>query len=169
MPRKGVLLTLDVMRQLKDYPQITLTIVGYGETEQEISDYITTHQLQNTVTMAGKVPYEQVREYYHSHDVFFFTSLRDSCPAQILEALSFGMPVVTLNLHGQALLVNDDTGIRCDVTTPEETILKLKEAIIDLHNNPGKVSQMSHEAAMFARKETWNERIYAIASHYYPV
>jgi hypothetical protein len=28
---------------------------------------------------------------------------------------------------------------------------------------------MSHEAAMFARKETWNERIYAIASHYYPV
>jgi glycosyltransferase involved in cell wall biosynthesis len=169
MPRKGVLLTLDVMRQLKDHPQITLTIVGYGETEQDIADCIQDYELQDTVTMTGKVPYDQVREYYDSHDVFFFTSLRDSCPAQLLEASSFGMPIVTLNLHGQALLVNDDTGIRCEATTPEATIAELKEALIYLYNNPTEVTKMSHKAVKFAKQQTWPEKIAAIVRDYYPV
>src|SRR6185312_1944966 len=36
MPRKGVLLNLDVMARLKDYPGITLTIVGDGAMKKEI-------------------------------------------------------------------------------------------------------------------------------------
>ncbi|MCC8426153.1 glycosyltransferase family 4 protein [Mucilaginibacter sp. UR6-11] len=169
MPRKGVLLTLEVMRALKAYPQISLTIVGYGETEEEIAACIREYGLQDTVTLTGKVPYDEVRGYYDSHDVFFFTSLRDSCPAQLLEAAAFGTPVVTLNLHGQALLVNDDTGIRCNVTTPDATVLALKDALLDLYNNPDKITKMSHEAVKFAKKQTWPAKIAAITKDHYPV
>jgi glycosyltransferase involved in cell wall biosynthesis len=168
MPRKGVLLTLDVMRSLKSIPDITLTIVGYGEMEQEIKDCIKRYDLAGTVTLAGKVPFEKVREYYDTHDVFFFTSLRDSCPAQLLEAASFGMPTVTLNLHGQGLLVNDKTGIRCNVTTPDATIAELKEALLHLYNNPAEITQMSHAAAAFAKQQTWPEKIAGIVKEYYP-
>lgn len=169
MARKGVTMTLDVMRELRQtHPQIKLTIVGYGESKQDVIDHINKYQLQDTVTLAGRVSYQQVRNYYESHDVFLFNSLRDSCPAQVLEAAAFGMPVVTLDLHGQSLLVNDETGIRCPVTTPAQTVDELRKAIIYLYNNPQKVKQMSHAANKFAHTQTWPKKIAGIVADYYP-
>jgi glycosyltransferase involved in cell wall biosynthesis len=166
--RKGLLLTLEVMRSLKSYPGIKLTVVGYGEREQETRDYIKDNDLAGTVTLTGKVPFETVRDYYAENDVFFFTSLRDSGPAQLIEAMAFGMPVVTINLHGQAILVNDETGIRCSIESPEKTITELKAALIGLLENPKKVTEMSIAAAKFARQQTWSEKIAIITSTYYP-
>jgi len=168
MPRKGILLEIEVMNLLKSYKGITLTIVGYGEMEEDIKTKIIEYGLEETVQMTGKVPFDTVRSYYDSHDVFFFTSLRDSCPAQLMEAMAFGMPVITVNLHGQALLVNDETGIRCTVISPELTITELRDAVLQLYNNPAKVTEMSNQAVKFARKQTWPERINNIVKQYYP-
>ncbi|WP_299357415.1 glycosyltransferase family 4 protein [Mucilaginibacter sp.] len=168
MPRKGVLLVLEVMQRLKDYPGITLTVVGHGEMQQEIEDCIKEYGLENTVRLTGKVPYEQVRGYYESHDVFFFTSLRDSNGVQVMEAMAFGMPLITLNLHGQAAMVSDDNGIRCSVESPAIAISELKEAVLSLYNNPTKVSNMSIEAARFANKQKWPEKIESTVNNYYP-
>jgi glycosyltransferase involved in cell wall biosynthesis len=169
MPRKGVLLNLDVMIRLKKYPNITLTIVGDGEMKEDIIKKIKDNGLEDTVKMTGMIPYREVREYYTTSDVFFFTSLRDSCPAQLTESMAFGLPVVTLNLHGQGLMVNDETGIRCSVVTPGQTINELEEAIIDLYHNPAKVTKMSQAAYDFAREQTWAARIKSIVENYYPV
>ncbi|MFD2872207.1 glycosyltransferase family 4 protein [Mucilaginibacter ximonensis] len=169
MPRKGLILTLDVMRELREtHPNIKLTVVGYGELEDQIKTYIEQNQLQNTVTLTGKVPYQQVRDYYESHDIFFFTSLRDSGPAQVLEAFAFGMPIVTIKLHGQAILVSDETGIRCSVDSPEKTIAELKDALIYLYDNPQKVTEMSYAAMKFGRTQAWPEKIAGITRNYYP-
>jgi glycosyltransferase involved in cell wall biosynthesis len=168
MPRKGLLLVLDVMQQLKHLPKITLTIVGYGEMEEIIAAKIKEYALEDTVKMVGKVPYEQVRLFYDMHDVFFFTSLRDSGPAQLLEAQAFGMPIVTLNLHGQSQVVSDQTGIRCNADSPESAIPELKKAIVYLYDNPHIVSEMSVEAGKFARKQTMAEKINNIVASYYP-
>ncbi len=86
--------------------------------------------LEDTVKMTGMIPYREVREYYADSDVFFFTSLRDSCPAQLTEAMAFGLPIVTLNLHGQGLMVNDETGIRCSAVTPGQTVNELKKLLL---------------------------------------
>ncbi|MGF7039435.1 glycosyltransferase family 4 protein [Mucilaginibacter lappiensis] len=169
MPRKGMLLILDVMQQLKHIPEITLTIVGYGEMEAVIAGKIKEYGLENTVKMVGAVPYEQVRLFYDMHDVFFFTSLRDSGPAQLLEAQSFGMPIVTLDLHGQSQVVSDKTGIRCNASSPEAAIPELKDAIVHLYRHPHIVSEMSIEAMKFARKQTMAEKISHIVTDYYPV
>ncbi|HTI61596.1 glycosyltransferase family 4 protein [Mucilaginibacter sp.] len=169
MPRKGLLMTLDVMTRLKAYPNITLTIVGDGEMKEDIIKKINDDGLGDTVTMTGMIPYEQVREYYSSCDVFFFTSLRDSCPAQLTEAMAFGMPVVTINLHGQGFVVNDDTGLRCNCDTPEIAINELEKGIMDLYNNPAKVTKMSQAAFEFARKQTWAARIDELVKRHYPV
>jgi glycosyltransferase involved in cell wall biosynthesis len=169
MPRKGVLLLLDVMNELKNYPGITLTVVGDGEMKNAIVNKVKEYQLESTVTLTGKVPFVQVREFYISHHVFFYTSLRDSCPAQLMEAGAFGLPVVTINLHGQALIVNDKTGVVCDCDTPEIAIGQLKNAIIDLYNHPDKVTSLSTAAYEFANQQTWKIKINKIVSNYYPI
>ena len=169
MPRKAVLLNLDVMIRLKKYPNVTLTIVGDGEMKEDIIKKIKDNDLENTVKLTGMIPYSEVRNYYATSDIFFFTSLRDSCPTQLTESMAFGLPILTLNLHGQGFVVNDETGIRCSVETPEKTIDELEAAILDLYNNPEKVTKMSQAAYDFARRQTWSSRIGSLVKQHYPV
>ena len=169
MPRKGIMLVLDVMENLKKYSNITLTVVGDGEQKDEFINAIKNKGLLETVNWKGTVPFEQVKEFYQNHDVFFFTSLRDSCPAQLIEAMAYGMPIVTLNLHGQAIIVNDETGYRTEVTTPQNTIIGLKNSILKLYNNPEEVAKMSNAAYEFALQQTWSNKIKNITNESYNV
>lgn len=167
MPRKGVLLVLEVMEKLKSYPGITLTIVGDGEQRELLKEGIERLGLQNTVFWKGKVPFEEVKNYYAQNDVFFFTSLRDSGPSQLIEAMAYGLPVVTLNLHGQAVIVNNQTGIRCSIEQPDRTIAELEQGILSLYNNPKLVYNMSQNAHNFALDQTWDKKISKIVSEFY--
>lgn len=169
MPRKGLLLVLDVMKQLEAYPGITLTVVGDGEMKDRFLQQIKEDQLENTVDWKGTVPYESVKGFYASHDVFFFTSLRDSGPTQLIEAMAYSMPVVTINLHGQSVIVNDERGIRCNCSTPEIAVVALKEAILMLYNNPALVAQKGKAAYEFALQQTWDRKIHSIVKNHYPV
>jgi glycosyltransferase involved in cell wall biosynthesis len=167
MPRKGVLLLLDVMKELQAYPGISLTVVGDGEMRTAFLDRLSEYGLQDTVFWKGKVPFKEVRDYYADHDVFFYTSLRDSGSVQLVEAMAFGLPVVTLNLHGQAQIVDDDRGFRCACATPEEAIAELKKAIICLYNQPVLVEKMSIAAYDFAEEQNWNKKINNIVDQFY--
>jgi glycosyltransferase involved in cell wall biosynthesis len=168
MPRKGILLLLDVMEQLKEYPGITLTVVGDGEQTEVFLETLKEKRLDTTVFWEGKIPHEKVRDYYATHDVFVFASLRDSCPAQLIEAMAFGMPVVTLDLHGQSIIVNDETGFRCKCQTPSIAIEELKKGILKLLNVPSLVPKMSVAAHEFAKQQTWEKKIKVVVEQSYP-
>lgn len=168
MPRKGLLLLMEVMRELRQHSGISLTVVGDGEIRDQFLDKIKEYELGNSVVWKGKVSYNEVREFYQTHDVFLFSSLRDSCPAQLIEAMAFGLPVITINLHGQALIVNDKTGIRCACDTPEIAIASLKEAVIHLAERPDLVNEMSINAHSFSLEQNWNSKIDKITQKYYP-
>ena len=168
LPRKGILLLLDVMKELKAYPGITLTVVGDGEMRDAFLNKLSEYKLDKTVDWKGRVSYEAIRDHYAGHDVFFYTSLRDSGSLQLLEAMAFGLPVVCLHLHGQAVIVDNTTGIRCNCDTPETAIENLKQAILYLYNHPGQVRNMSEAAYNFAVKLKWQYKIGAIVDKYYP-
>ena len=166
-PRKGTLLLLDVMKELKEYKDIVLTVVGDGEMREEFLEKLKNDQLQDSVIWKGQVPYNEIKKYYENNDVFFMTSLRDSGPSQLIEAMAYGMPVVTLDLHGQGFIVNDQTGIRCNTETPEIAIQDLKNAILKLAFDPALVAQMSVAAFEFASHQNWGEKIDTVITKYY--
>lgn len=55
------------------------------------------------------VPYEQMPEFYNKASVIIHPSRNENCPKVILEAMSCGKPVVTLNVTGNVELI--DSGI----------------------------------------------------------
>lgn len=167
MPRKGVLLLLDVMRELKDYPGITLTVVGDGPMREAFLDTLKKYALEGSVTWIGRVPYSEVRNYYKDHDAFLFTSLRESGGLQLIEAMAFGMPAVTLDLHGPGLIVDSDRGFKCACSTPAIAIENLKAAIIELYNNPALMERLSAGAFRFAANQTWPKKIDSVVDRFY--
>lgn len=167
MPRKGILLVLEVMDKLKVYPEIELTVVGDGEMKDEFLETINRLDLKNQVNWVGKVPFEQVKGYYSTHDVFFFTSLRESGGVQLIEAMAYGLPVVTLNIHGSAMIVGNQQGIKIEVTNPTQVIEDLVTAIISLNQDREKLNLLSKGAFRYAREYTWSKVINKVVNEFY--
>lgn len=167
LPRKGVLLILEVMNKLKAYPGITLTIVGDGQMGEAVRGKYQEYGLQNNVKLLGSVPFEEVRGYYATHDAFFFTSLRESGGVQLVEAMAFGLPIITIDLHGQGQIVSDETGIKIPMNTPAIVIDDLKQAIIDLSNDHERYKRLSKAAYTFAKEQNWDSKIHEIVKQFY--
>lgn len=168
LPRKGILLVLEVMERLKANPNISLTVVGDGEMKKLFLDTIDSLQLHKQVTWVGKVPFSEVQGYYQSHDAFFFTSLRDSSPAQLIEAMAYGLPIITLDLHGQGLMVTNETGFKATVENPTKTKDELVAFITKLQRDRILLHGLSKAAYAFALEQTWDKKIKRIVDEYYP-
>lgn len=167
MPRKALELSLHGLSRVDARLPIRLTVVGDGEMGQYMPEYIAKYKLEDRVNWVGKVSYDQVKDYYRKADVFLFTSLRDTGPAQLMEAMGYSLPIVTLDLHGQAELVNDTTGIRVPITDPETVASKLGEAIEWMYHNESKRLEMGSNAFQFAHRQKWESKISHITQTYY--
>ena len=167
MPRKALALALHGLSKVAAQVPVHLTIVGDGEMAEYLPEYLTTYQLHERVTWVGKVSYEQVKTYYQQADVFLLTRLRDTGPAQLMEAMGYSLPVVTLDLHGQAELVNATTGIRVPVTEPEAVATGLGQAIEWLYYHEAERQEMGLNAFHFAQQQRWEYKVGRLVAKYY--
>lgn len=169
LPRKALELTIQALGQVDPAIPVTLTIVGgKGEMADQVPLYIDRYGVSNRVNWVGHVSFQAVKDYYEQSDVFFFTSLRDSCPHQLLEAMAYSLPVVTLDLHGQAELVNDQTGIRVAVTNEEQIVSDLARAIEWMYTHPAERLAMGEAGYAFAKSQLWETKIRTFIDELYP-
>lgn len=169
LPRKALELTIQALGSVDPSLPITLTIVGgKGEMAPEVPQYIERYGVRDRVNWVGHVSYQQVKEFYKQSDVFFFTSLRDSCPHQLLEAMAYSLPVVTLDLHGQAELVDDTTGLRVPVANEEQVVADLARAIEWMYAHPDQRLAMGRAGYAFARTQLWDSKIHRFIDELYP-
>ncbi len=127
VPRKALPLTLDVLARVQ-HP-VQLTLIGDGLPPEQVHRLITDRGLGDRVHWTGKLGREQVRHHYLHHDALLFAGLRDSCPAQLVEAMGVGLPVITLDHHGAADLVPDGAGLKVPVSDLPGVIRDMAAAI----------------------------------------
>lgn len=156
VPRKALPLTLDILARVQQ--PTTLTIVGDGLPPEQIRQLITDRALTHRVDWVGKLSREQVRETYLNHDALLFAGLRDSCPAQLIEAMGVGLPVITLDHHGAADLVPEGAGLKVPVTDLHGVTRDMAAAIDRYANlNCQERSAMSEVGWTFARTLNYTE------------
>ncbi|MBO0949722.1 glycosyltransferase family 4 protein [Fibrella forsythiae] len=169
LPRKALELTIHAFSRVNPALPIRLTIVGgQGEMADQVPTYLTKYNVADRVNWVGHVSYDEVLKYYQQSDIFLFTSLRDSGPTQVTEAMANSMPVITLALHGQAEMVNGTNGIKVSVISNEQVLNDLAAAIERLYHNPAERLEMGRKAYSFAKNQVWDEKINAFTDRIYP-
>ena len=166
IPRKGLRLTLEALSQVSPRISFKITIVGDGSQSSDLPQWIKEFGLEKIVECPGRLPWLEVKRLYLESDAFFFTSLRDSCPTQFLEAMSYGLPIITLNLHGARKFIPYNAGIKVDVTTAEETAYALAQAVEYLYDHPAVRSDMGKIGYDFAQTQSWSSKA-RLATKYY--
>lgn len=128
-PRKGLPLVLAALGKIKNKVPFHFTIIGDGPMKKHLPDWIRENNLEKEVRYQRYVSWEKLEEAYSSHDLFMFCSLRESCGAQYLEAMAFGLPIVTLNLHGGRTLIPNNAGIKVEVSSSKQVLNDLGYAV----------------------------------------
>ncbi|GAB3203900.1 glycosyltransferase involved in cell wall biosynthesis [Pontibacter aydingkolensis] len=153
--RKGLPLVLESLGKVDPAVKYELTILGDGQMRDMVPQWIKEHNLEGKVNWKGQVPWDEVKRAYTESDLFMFCSLRDSSAAQFLESMAYGLPILTLDLHGGKNLVPDNAGIKISVTTPEKTVQQLANAVEQLYHDPKLRSQMGKNGYEFSKSQTW--------------
>ncbi len=89
-------------------PDIQAVVVGYGQLGAELERYVDEIGIRGNVRFLGKAALD-LPDVLRIMDVFLLTSRwGESLPNVLLEAMSAGVPVVAVNMHGVPEIVEDN-------------------------------------------------------------
>jgi glycosyltransferase involved in cell wall biosynthesis len=81
------------------HPVVELVIAGDGVELDNVKSFVRSHNLHN-VTFAGYIKgQEKLRRFQEAH-ILFLPSYAEGCPVSVIEAMAFGLPVVTRSVGG---------------------------------------------------------------------
>lgn len=128
---KGFEYLIEAAKELPD--EYVVLIGGTGTLADSLQNQINENNLQNKVILLGKIPFNQLGEYYRRADVYCLPSTErsEAFGVVLIEAMSLGCPIVATNISGSGVPwvnVNNETGLCVEPKNPE----KLTKAIIEI-------------------------------------
>jgi glycosyltransferase involved in cell wall biosynthesis len=159
---KGAHIAIQALAELiRVSPDAQLTIVGKGTEEGRLRAAAVAHGVVDNIRFMPWLPQEKLFEQYQTHDLFVYPSLHDSSGNAVLEALSYGLPVVCLDLGGPAQIVTPDAGAIVSTAgrdTPQVATVMAAEILRLLHS-PELLKELSHGAVARAAQFTLAGRV----------
>lgn len=158
-PHKNVPFLLDTFSLLAERnPQLKLVIVGRDPTNMmpQLQKQADTLSITKQVEFLGAVSDEKLHELYFHTKLLVFPSLREGFGLTVLEAMSYGKPVVGSNCTSVPEVIGDG-GIVLEPTNPK----KWADAIKTVLHDETMYSKLSSNASQRAKIYTW-ERSAAI-------
>lgn len=99
--RKGIFDLLEVIRDHKVSlaGRLELRVGGNGEIDR-LTDYIARHELTDIVYFEGWVTGDRKAQLLAGSDVYILPSYNEGLPVAILEAMSYGLPIISTPVGG---------------------------------------------------------------------
>ena len=115
---------------------------GYGPLFDEVKKHAEANLPENvTYNFRGMVPNSEVLEFYKNNfvDCLINVSSSEGLPVSIMEAVSYGIPIVATDVGGTSEIINPQTGV---LLSENPEITEIKDGIVEVLNgyskNPSK-------------------------------
>ncbi|MEI7766190.1 MAG: glycosyltransferase family 4 protein [Phycisphaerae bacterium] len=164
---KGLRDAIQALAELKSSPGAVLDVVGDGDDRKVCETLVQELGLGSQVIFHGKQPRAKVDEYFRSADVFVFPSFRETTGNVLMEAQSFGLPILTADYAGPGYVVDEHSGIRVPPTNPAEFAHGIATAMRTLLANPELRLRMSACARQRVEREfLWPKKVPQVCAWY---
>jgi glycosyltransferase involved in cell wall biosynthesis len=152
-PRRNILFIIDILVQLPN--NYVLIIVGDGIQADAVRRSIKDNHLEQRCYMLGKMKQEQLSSIYKSSDLLLLASDYEIYGMVILEAMYFGLPVIsTLNAGAEEIINNNINGF----IIPNKKVSSWCDHIIMACTNKNVLHQMKKEAYLkIVNNLTWEK------------
>ena len=144
---KGIFIALDTFKLLSEkYPSLCYTIVGAGSELDEAKQYALDKQIPN-IKFTGALTGDALVTQFKLGDLYLFTSFHEGMPTSVLEAMAFGLPVVTRPVGGLVdFFENGKMGEMVDSFETEDFVPMVEKYLNDKELTK-QVSAYNHEYA----------------------
>lgn len=159
----------DAVRALQYLPRglATLDVVGEGYDRGACEAEAVALGVQDLVRFHGRVPHEQVSEFYAGADVFLFPSYREAGGIVVVEAMAHGLPVIACAAGGPATSVDSASGLLVPAHDPEQFARDIAKAMSTLAGDPALRAEMARSArARMASIALWEDRVLVVEELY---
>ena len=110
---KGIFIYIETCIYLhKRYPNLNFTVVGDGEDLEKAKAM--SKSLGNSIRFTGGLSGEKLVNEFMDADLYLFTSYHEGMPTSVLEAMAFGLPVITRPVGGLVDFFSDEMGMLVD-------------------------------------------------------
>lgn len=125
---KGFDMLLEAWAQVTEaMPDWILKIVGDGEDRALLTEFIEKNDLADSVELVGVT--DNISEYYKEAELFCLSSRHEGFSMVLLEALAFGLPVVSFDCETGPAEILENTG---SILVPENNVNNLALSLIKL-------------------------------------
>jgi len=129
-PEKGQGIFLKAMKKVVQHcPDVKSLLIGDGPDQAELKRYCRENGLIDRVVFLGYK--ENIADYYQILDLLVLPSLSEGLPNTLLEAMSFGVPVLASSVGGIPEIIGKDNG----VLVPPNNHEALADRMIELLQN----------------------------------
>lgn len=144
---KGIYVAIDTFEIIaKKFPKTKLTVVGSGSELNNVKNYSKEKSLHN-IEYRGHLRGEELIKEFKNADVYLFPTYAEGMPTSVLEAMAFGLPVITRPVGGLVDFFDKKMGATIQSKCPKD----FADAIIELIENPFKKKRISGYNHQYAK------------------
>ena len=163
-PGKSLNLLIEAIAKI-DTTNIELHVIGKGRETSKWQEKARKLGVENIIWHGWVERSKAITIMKDSH-AFIITSMCDLTSTVILEALSFGLPVVTMDHCGFSNVINESCGIKIPVTNKSQITDELGNAIIKIEKDEEYRKQLSKGAILRAKDFAWEEKAMTLDNIY---
>lgn len=111
--------------------------IGDGEEFMEVKAIVDSTGVEDNVKMMGKIDNREVIELYKRISIKFFcnVSTTEGIPVSIMEAMSFGIPIIATDVGGNSELVDSSNGRLIPSDLNEESLSMYLNEMLSINTN----------------------------------
>ena len=130
---------------------------GEGEMRVEIEQLAMNLPSNIEVEIKGFVKNVNILNFYKSNpiDLFLNLSSEEGIPVSLMEAISYGIPVVAIDVFGNPEIVNDNTGILFKLEDDAKTVSKKIKLFINSNIDRKKI--VDFQKKFFSAEQNYSE------------
>lgn len=149
---KGIFVVFDAYNQLiNKYPNLKLSIVGDGSALDDIKQQINSGNIKN-ITIHGRLSGNDLIRAFSDADLFILPTHGEGMPGALLEAMAFGLPIITRPVGGiPDFFINGKMGILTESLNPDDYAQYIEKLI----NNPTLTKTISLTNYKYAKEHFW--------------
>lgn len=144
---KNQIFTLRCVKKIKEkVSNIRCLIVGDGPERDRLSEFIKNEGLEDYVLLTGQIERMDCLHLIGKSNVLVMTSFSEAFPVVFLEAMAYGIPIVSFDVGGASdVIKNNDNGFLTSVNAEDE----FQDRIVTLLADPQRAKAMGLRGKQF--------------------
>lgn len=159
VPYKGADMLIEAAADLLKAGKVSLEIVGDGPQRKDLEAQVRLAELEDAVTLVGKVPHAQLQDRLAAADVFAFPSIREFGGAVVLEAMAIGLLPVVVDYGGPGEMVTPTVGYKVPLGDRTAIVNSFRQVLNEIVARPERIDELGGRSRdRILSKFTWEER-----------